>query len=167
MNVRRLYRQLRNGMSRRHRRHVSFGDLFTDRWETAVHLGWGEGSSCYDNVLVLGEVRVGRNTWVGPNCILDGSGGLEIGDNCSICAGAQIYTHHTVAWAVSGGEVGPERAPVRIGSRAYIGPNTVVQKGVTIGEGAVIGAQSFVNRDIPAGAKAWGTPARVHGTEEA
>jgi acetyltransferase-like isoleucine patch superfamily enzyme len=33
--------------------------------------------------------------------------------------------------------------------------------GVTIGDGAVIGAMSFVNRDVPAGARAWGTPAQM------
>jgi hypothetical protein len=35
----------------------------------------------YDNVLVLGDVMVGRHTWIGPGCSLDGSGGdLQIGD---------------------------------------------------------------------------------------
>lgn len=39
----------------------------------------------HNNVLVLGRVKVGRNTWIGPGCILDGSGGdLQIGDWCSI-----------------------------------------------------------------------------------
>jgi acetyltransferase-like isoleucine patch superfamily enzyme len=49
------------------------------------------------NVLGRGDVRVGRNAWIGLGCILDGSGGdLEIGDWYLISAGAQIYTHHTV-----------------------------------------------------------------------
>lgn len=44
----------------------------------------------YNNVLVLGRVNVGRNTWMGPECILDGSGGdLQIGDWCSISAGVR------------------------------------------------------------------------------
>lgn len=44
----------------------------------------------YDNVLVLGRVKVGRNTWIGPGCILDGSGGdLQIGDCCSISVGVR------------------------------------------------------------------------------
>jgi hypothetical protein len=64
----------------RFKRRVSVGDLLTDRWEIAREYGWGEGTSCYDNVLVIGDVRVGKHTWIGPNVILDGSGGLEIGD---------------------------------------------------------------------------------------
>jgi acetyltransferase-like isoleucine patch superfamily enzyme len=105
-------------------------------------------------------VKVGGNTWIGPFTILDGSGDLEIGDFCSISAGVQIYTHDTVKWAISGGAEATEHAPVKIGSRCYIGPNTIISKGVTIGDGSVIGAHSCCNRDIPGGAKAWGSPVR-------
>jgi acetyltransferase-like isoleucine patch superfamily enzyme len=152
-------------MRARHGRHVSLGDLFTDRWETARHLGFGEGTSCYDNVLVLGDVKVGRHTWIGPNVVLDGSGGLEIGDYCSISAGVQIYTHDTVAWASALGGAEPEKRPTRVGSGVYIGPNAVLEKGLTIGDRAVIGALAFVDRDIPAGARAWGVPARIVSTD--
>ena len=117
----------------------------------------------YDNVLVLGDVRVGRNTWIGPGCVLDGSGGqLQIGDWCSISAGAQIYTHHTVNRSISLGEKSIEYTPTKIGNGVYIGPNTIVQMGVTIGDKAIIGANSFVNRDVPPGAKAFGSPARIY-----
>ena len=139
------------------------GDYFVDRWEKARWLGWGEGASVYDSCLIFGDVRVGRKTWVGPFTVLDGSGGLEIGDFCSISTGVQIYSHDTVEWAISGGNVDPVRAPTRVGSRCYIGPNTVITKGVTIGDGCVIGANSLVNSDIPAGSKASGTPCRVTG----
>jgi acetyltransferase-like isoleucine patch superfamily enzyme len=125
-------------------------------------MGFGEGTTCYDNVLILGDVTVGKNTWIGPNVILDGSGGpLVIGDFCSISAGVQIYTHNTVAWSTSLGEEPIARAPTRIGNGVYLGPNSIISMGVTIGDKAVIGALSLVNNDIPAGAKAWGTPAKV------
>ncbi len=146
-----------------HRRRVSFGDLIADRWEIAEAYGFGKGSSCYDNVLIIGEVKVGKNTWIGPNVILDGSGGLEIGDYCSISAGVQIYTHHTIAWANSMGQEPTEKAPVRIGSGVYIGPNSVIQMGVCVGDKATIGAMSFVNRPVATDAKVWGTPAREQG----
>ena len=68
-----LQRTLQAEMAQKFKRRVSIGDLLTDRWENARKLGWGEGSSCYDNVLVLGDVKVGRKTWIGPNVILDGS----------------------------------------------------------------------------------------------
>jgi acetyltransferase-like isoleucine patch superfamily enzyme len=145
-------------------RSLPFGDYIVDRWERAASLGFGPGASIYDSAIVLGEVRVGEKTWIGPSTVLDGSGGgLEIGGFCSISAGVQIYTHDTVAWALSGGTAPVERAPVSIGCRCYLGPNVVVSKGVSIGDGCIIGANSFVNSDIPAGSRAWGTPARVVG----
>jgi UDP-3-O-[3-hydroxymyristoyl] glucosamine N-acyltransferase len=66
-------------------RRVSVGDLLTERSDNATACGFGEGTTMYDNVLVRGDVKVGQNTWIGPGCILDGSGGeLRIGDWCSI-----------------------------------------------------------------------------------
>lgn len=159
--VRAMHQELRDKMKADHQRQVSFGDLVSDRWENAKAYDFGDGASCYDNVLIIGDVRVGKNTWIGPNVILDGSGGLEIGDFCSISAGVQIYTHDTVKWSTSLGVEPTEKAAVKIGSGVYIGPQTVIQKGVTIGDKAVIGACSFVNTDIPGGAKAWGSPARI------
>jgi acetyltransferase-like isoleucine patch superfamily enzyme len=160
-SIRDLVGHLRREMRERFGRHVSVGDLLTDRWEIARDYGFGEGTSCYDNVLILGDVKVGKHCWIGPNVILDGQGGLTIGDHCDISAGAQIYTHRTVARCISGGTAAIERAPVTIGSRVYIGPQCVIQQGVTIGDGVVIGAMSLVNRKIPSGAKAWGIPARL------
>jgi acetyltransferase-like isoleucine patch superfamily enzyme len=148
-------------------RRVSIGDLLTERAENAAAYGFGEGTTMYDNVLVRGDVRVGRNTWIGPGCILDGSGAdLEIGDWCSISAGAQIYAHHTVNRSISLGVEPIDCAPTKIGNGVYIGPNAVIQMGVTIGDRAVIGANSFVNRNVPPGARAFGCPARPQEAEE-
>lgn len=147
----------------RWKRALPFADYIVDRWDKARHLGFGEGSSIYDSALIIGDVKVGENTWIGPFTVLDGSGGLEIGAYCSISAGVQIYTHDTVQWAVSGGAQSSTLASVRIGNRCYIGPNVVISKGVSIGDGCVIGANSFVNHSIPSGMKAWGTPARLQG----
>jgi len=152
-----------SSVSKEWNRSLPFADYIVDRWQKALDLGFGKGSSIYDSALVIGNVKVGENTWIGPFTVLDGSGGLEIGDNCSISAGVQIYTHDTVAWAISGGEINPQKKPVRIGDRCYIGPNVVISKGVNIGDGCVIGANSFVNHDVPAGMKAWGCPAQCLG----
>lgn len=150
-------------MDRQYRRTLPFADYIVDRWEKARALGFGEGTSIYDSVLVLGDVRVGPKTWIGPFCVLDGSGGLKIGANCSISAGAQIYSHDSVRWAVSGGKEPYSYAPTQIGDECYIGPNVVISKGVTIGRNCIIGANSLVIENVPDGMKAAGTPCRVLG----
>lgn len=140
------------------------GDYLSDRWDKARVLGFGESASIYDSSVVIGDVRVGEGTWIGPFTVLDGSGGLIIGSYCSISAGVQIYTHDTVEWALSGGGKPAVKAPVTIGDRCYIGPNAVISLGVEIGDGCVIGANSFVNRNLAPGSRAWGNPARIQPT---
>lgn len=151
----------RSAVAAEFKRSLPLGDYVSDRWDKARALGFGEGASIYDTAHVFGDVRVGASTWIGPFTILDGSGGLAIGSNCSISSGVQIYSHDTVAWATSGGSAPYEYAATRIGDNCYLGPNTIVSKGVTIGDGAVIGANSLVLHDIPAGARAFGNPAKV------
>ena len=152
-----LILKLRLQKKKRFNRHVSIQDLLSDRWETAKFYGFGEGTSCYNNVLILGDVKVGKNTWIGPNVILDGSGGLEIGDNVSISAGVQIYSHNTVAWSTSMNTDIVERAETTIGNGVYIGPNSVISMGRRVGDRAVVGALSFVNKDLPADGRWYGS----------
>jgi acetyltransferase-like isoleucine patch superfamily enzyme len=161
-----LYDELRANTNARWQRDLPLEELLFDRWERARHLGFSEGASIYHNSYVFGKVVVGKKTWIGPFTMLDGSGGLEIGDNCSISTGVHIYSHDTVAWAVSGGVAPYDRAAVRIGNCCYIGGQTVVAKGVTIGDHSVIGACSFVNRDIPPYTVAFGVPCRPRGRVE-
>lgn len=150
-------------VSQRWQRSLPFGDYIVDRWKKAKVLGFGEGASIYDSVLVFGKVEVGRDTWIGPFVVLDGSGGLAIGSHCSISAGTQIYSHDSVKWAISGGTAKYDYARTSIGNNCYIGPNTIIAKGVSIGDGCVIGANSLVLEAIPPNSKAYGTPCKVAG----
>lgn len=148
-------------------RSLPFADARFDRWERAKRLGFGTGASIYDSSCVFGDVRVGDGTWIGPNTLLDGSGGmLEIGATCSISAGVHIYTHDTVHWAISGGIAPARKAPVRIGDRCYIGPQSIIVAGVTIGRKCIVGANSFVAVAVPDATFVAGSPARVVGRIE-
>ncbi len=164
--LRALYRKLRAETRTKWKRDLPLEELIFDRWERAQALGFGDHTSIYHNSYVYGDVKVGENTWIGPFTLLDGSGGLTIGDYCNISSCVQIYTHDTVKWAVSGGRAKYEYAPVKIGASCHIGAQTVIAKGVTIGEHSIVGACSFVNRDIPAYSVAVGVPCRVVGHVE-
>jgi len=164
--LRQLYKTLVERMKQKWKRDLPLEELLFDRWERAKQLGFGEGTSIYHNSYVYGDVKVGKYTWIGPFTILDGTGGLEIGDYCNISAGVQIYTHDTVKWALSGGKAEYERMPVKIGNCCYIGPLSVITKGVEIGDNSLIGAFSLVNKNIPRNSIALGIPAKVVGKVE-
>ncbi len=161
VQIQKLKGQFDIGFLKQLNRSLPFADLLFDRWERAKLLGFGEGTSIYDSSHVFGDVKIGKNTWIGPFTILDGSGGLEIGNNCSISASVQIYTHDTVQWAISGGKEPYEYAPTVIGNNCYIAPNSIISKGVTIGDGCIIGTNSFINKSYPSGSKIAGTPAKI------
>jgi acetyltransferase-like isoleucine patch superfamily enzyme len=161
-----LYDELRSDARQRWNRDLPLEELLFDRWERAARLGFGEGTSIYHSSYVFGDVAVGKNTWIGPYTLLDGSGGLSIGDNCSISSGVQIYSHDTVRWAVSGGTAPYEHAAVAVGNSCYIGSQSVIGKGITIGDNCIVGACAFVNRDLPAKTIAGGVPIRELGRVE-
>jgi acetyltransferase-like isoleucine patch superfamily enzyme len=112
---------------------------------------------------VIGEPDIGANCWIGAFCLLDGSGGLTIGESCDISAGAQIYTHTTVRRCLTDHAQPIERAPSRIGPHTHIGANAVVLMGADIGPYCVVAAGAVVpaNTVAPDYSLLVGVPARV------
>ena len=162
--IRKLHVELRDDIMGKFARSLPLADELTDRWERARFLGFGEDTTIYDSVLVIGNVKVGSNTWIGPGCVLDGSGGLEIGDFCSVSASCHIYSHDTIDWALSGGKIEAKRLPTSIGSYCYLGPHSVITAGVKIGNHCLIGANSLVKNDVSDYSFVAGNPAEIKGT---
>jgi acetyltransferase-like isoleucine patch superfamily enzyme len=118
----------------------------------------------HPSVVIVGEPDIGEGTWIGPFCVIDGSGGLTIGSGCDISAGAQIYTHTTVRRCVTGRQHDAvERAATSVGDRTHIGANAVVLMGVRVGSECVIGAGAVVTHDVPDRTCVVGVPARPTG----
>jgi len=161
--LQKLHERLRNEFRKKWKRSLPFFEEVFDRWERAKFLGFGEKTSIYQNSYVYGDVKVGKNTWIGPFTILDGTGGLTIGDFCSISSGVQIYTHETIEWALTGGKAKYVYAPVSIGDCCFIGSSSVIRMGTKIGNHCLIGADSFVNKNIPDNSIAAGTPVQIIG----
>lgn len=112
---------------------------------------------------IIGQPAIGEGCWIGAFTIIDGSGGLVIGDGCEVSAGAQIYTHSTVARVISERATGIQRSPVAIGDHVHIGAGAIVLMGTRIGHHSVIGAGAVVLEDttIPPWSLAVGSPARI------
>lgn len=162
-NLNNLHYVLFSEFKKQFNRSLPFTDEVFDRWERAKLLGFGEGSSIYDSSYVFGNVKVGKNTWLGQFTIIDGSGGLTIGDNCTISSGVHIYSHDNLKQTLTGGKMSIEHKEVSIGNCTYIGPQSIISKGVIIGNHCVVAANSFVNKSIEDNCIVAGNPARKIG----
>ncbi|MEZ5512888.1 MAG: acyltransferase [Steroidobacteraceae bacterium] len=111
--------------------------------------------------LVLGDrVDIGHNVSFVVNQL------IEIGDDVNVASGVRFmdsdaHPRDTIERISDMAPRPEEIKPVKICRRAWIGQNTFILKGVTIGEGAIIGVNSVVVTDIPPYSVAMGNPARV------
>jgi len=137
------------------------------------------GDSCHIDTNVKIEasdtVTIGNCVHIASNVLLQGRGTLTIGDYADVAAGSLIYSgvnHYSdgetdkfyeMSSCAPADKQFVKCAPVKIERSAFVGLNSVVMPGVTMGEGAVVGACSFVNSDIPPYKIAVGTPAKVVG----
>ncbi|MBD5538401.1 MAG: acyltransferase [Desulfovibrio sp.] len=144
--------------------HIGAGVSLISSWRraTAACLAWpvrlrvfgpgacidiGEGAELSGTSITARStaVRVGRHVLIAPNCVI-------------------VDSDFHAPWPPEARATDPgmERdAPVTIGDHAWLGMQCIVLKGVTVGEGAMVGAGSVVTRDIPPRTLAAGAPARV------
>lgn len=112
---------------------------------------------------IVGEPQIGANVWIGAFTVIDGSGGLTIGDGCDISAGAQVYSHSTVERCLSEGLRPIRRTATRIGRNVHIGAGAIILMGADIGDFSVVGAGAVVLEGTVAAPHSLivGVPARV------
>ena len=157
----------RDELRKKYDRVLPSNELLFDRFEKAKYLGFGEGSSIYDTSLVFGDVRVGKNVWVGPYTILDGyHAKLTIGDYVSINSGVMIYTHDSTNHFLSGGAEDFLKGDIVIGHNTVIGATSIIGQGVKIGERCLIQANSLVTKNVPDNSIVAGNPAEIIGKIE-
>jgi len=125
--------------------------------------------------ILSGEISIGKNTslW-GPNIqVLTHKHPISIGNFCSIARDVTIqeYFHdhsrlttYFIGRNVLGKDIKKEvtsKGPIHIGSDVWIGTGSQIMSGVTVGDGAVVGANSVVTKDIPPFAVVGGVPAKI------
>ena len=107
------------------------------------------------------NIRLGAGVFLNFNCVILDVVAVDIGDKTQIGPAVQILAAdhpRDAASRAAGLEFG---RPIRIGRNVWIGGGAIILPGVSIGDDALIGAGSVVTRDIPAGAVAFGNPARL------
>ena len=105
-------------------------------------------------------MNVGKNFNRQSGCKFDPSHCwlVSIGDDVTFANKVQILAHDDSPRFYTGyGKLGL----VNVGSRVFVGANTTILMGVTIGDDVIIGAGSVVTKDIPSGSVAAGNPCRV------
>lgn len=111
--------------------------------------------------------KVGKNVFVGDHVIVDSGHAdlITIDEHAHIAGGCRLLCHQR---DLSNYQVGDDYAklgyklkPIHLCKGSLIGMETFVMPGVTIGEGAIVGAGSLVTKDIPAWTIAAGRPAKV------
>jgi len=110
------------------------------------------------------HVSLGSFTFIGFGTELDIAGDLRIGSHVLIAPGCFITDHeHGRAAGIAIDAQGTHCRPVSIGDDVWLGARVVALPGVTIGDGAIVGAGAVVTHDVAPGAIVAGVPARSIG----
>jgi len=125
----------------------------------------GEGSSIGRHVKLYGlhKIKIGDRVHIAPHSLLNGWGGLEIGNDVimgeavSMFSITHLFENTKIPIKYQGGRI----RKIVIKSGSYIGHRVIILDGVTIGKNCVIGAGAVVTRDIPDYCVAAGVPAKV------
>ncbi len=150
-----LYQAMANGCVAR----IPFNSLRCFLYRHLIRVRLGRGSCIHMGVFLDKPygVAIGEHTLVNARCILDGRGGLTIGNNVDIAMEAAIFT---LSHDINAPDYRAVRGPVVIEDRACIYSRAMILPGVRIGEGAVVAAGSVVTRDVPPYVVVAGVPAR-------
>lgn len=109
------------------------------------------------------RMKIGDGVFLGRNCAIDATGGLQLGNYCALAAQTIILTldhRYRDAQSLPYDDTRMLK-PVVIGDCVWIGMRASILPGVTIGEGAIVGLGAVVAKDVPSGAIVVGNPARI------
>ena len=98
------------------------------------------------------NLKLGKNTDIGAFTYINAKNGVIIEDDVQIASHCSIYSASTID---------NKNAKVILKKNCRIGSHSIVMPGVTVGENSIIGAFSFVNKNIPANTIALGIPAKL------
>lgn len=110
------------------------------------------------------QLHIGIGSIIGDKAILDARrGGIYIGENVNLGSCVQLWTGQHDYNDPYFRSLPGKRGPIKIGNRAWLGPNVIVLHSVTIGEGAVVAAGAVVTKDVEPYTLVGGIPAKKIG----
>ncbi len=102
-------------------------------------------------------INIGDNTWIGDRTEIHAGKSVDIGANCNISWDVCIMDRDYHKFNSEKEEI----EPIKIGDNVWICCNSLILKGIKIGDGSVIAAGSVVTKDVPANVLAGGNPAKI------
>lgn len=132
-----------------------YGRLVVGRW---VHLGAGNKLRCHEGNLRIGDKCVfGKDNVVNAYLDIEFGGSTIVADWVYVCDFDHVFADINLPIK----DQGIVKSPVRIGPDCWLGTKVTVLRGVTVGHGSVLAANSVVNRDVPPMSVVGGVPAKV------
>jgi len=98
------------------------------------------------------KLKLGKNTDIGAFTYINAKYGVEIQDEVQVGSHCSLYSISTID---------DKHGKITLKRNARIGSHSVIMPGVTIGKNSVVGAFSFVNKDVPDNVVAAGVPAKI------
>ena len=104
------------------------------------------------------NIHIGKNVFINACCHFQDHGGVTLGDGCQI--------GHNVVFATLNHGTAPEDrvhtypAAIVLGKNVWVGSNSTILQGVSVGDNAIIAAGAVVTKDVPANSVVGGVPAR-------
>lgn len=126
----------------------------------------GRTTPCVFQCYSTGRISVGNRSGI-SFAVISSRASIEIGQNVNIGGNVRIFDHnyHSLNYLArrdgQRDQLNVDSAPIRIGDDVFIGTNTIILKGVTIGDRSIVAAGSVVSRSIPSDEIWGGNPARM------
>jgi len=145
---------------------IVLGDnnVFNDNTRVFVHGEFkvGDWNVFHNDMLIMAEkyVSIGHNCWFGQNTILDGAGGLEIGNGVRVGMYSQIWTHVASGEQIEGCILYAKR-PTVINDDVWLVGSCVVGSGLTLGKRSTALINSVITKDTVPDAAYAGSPAKI------
>lgn len=136
---------------------VKIGSGFVSQISKTAKLQFGKNLDFRNYISIWvgknAELKIGDNVFMNNFCSVNCLKSIEIGENTIFGEGVKVYDHNH-AYSHGNGELKVNRkeftyGSVKIGKNCWLGSNTVVLKGVSIGDNSIIGAGCIIHKDVP------------------